>query len=105
MSFSVLWNSSSSFFASFFAIVAFSYLVRRERLPGLMVREWTGTKQLPSHFHEFRLYHRKDGRVVKENDDLLCATRYGIMMLRHARTPEAYKNFHRKLEMPDLGPP
>jgi len=57
-------------------------------------------------WEEFRLYHRKDGRVVKENDDLLCATRYAIMMLRHARTPEAYNNFHRKIEMPEgMGPP
>src|SRR5262245_60436458 len=56
-------------------------------------------------WEEFRLYHRKGGRVVKENDDLLCATRYGIMMLRHARTPEAYNNFHRKIEMPALGRP
>jgi len=47
----------------------------------------------------------RTARVVKQNDDLLCATRYGIMMLRHARTPEAYNNFHRKIEMPDLGPP
>jgi len=39
----------------------------------------------------------------KSNADLLCATRYGIMMLRHARTPETYRNFHRKIEMPDLG--
>ena len=27
-------------------------------------------------FEEFRLYHRKDGKVVKEGDDLLAATRY-----------------------------
>ena len=33
-------------------------------------------------FEEFRLYHRKDGKVVKEGDDLLAATRYGVMMLR-----------------------
>jgi len=56
-------------------------------------------------WEEFRLYHRKDGRVVKENDDLLCATRYALMMLRHARTPDAYRNFNRVLEMPNLGPP
>ena len=37
-------------------------------------------------FSEFRLYHRKDGKVVKEGDDLLCATRYGVMMLRFAET-------------------
>jgi len=43
--------------------------------------------QLADWFDEFRLYHRKDGRVVKEFDDLLCATRYGVMTLRHARLP------------------
>lgn len=35
-------------------------------------------------FEEFRLYHRKDGRVVKERDDLMSATRYGLMMRRKA---------------------
>jgi len=34
---------------------------------------------------EFRLYHRKDGRVHKEGDDLMSAT-YAVMMLRFART-------------------
>ena len=31
-------------------------------------------------WEEFRLYHRKDGKVVKEGDDLMCATRYALMM-------------------------
>jgi phage terminase large subunit-like protein len=35
-------------------------------------------------FEEFRLYHRKDGLIVKLSDDLMSATRYGLMMLRHA---------------------
>ena len=35
-------------------------------------------------FEEFRLYHRKDGLIVKERDDLMAATRYGIMELRNA---------------------
>lgn len=35
-------------------------------------------------FEEFRLFHRKDGKVVKEGDDLMAATRYGVMMLRFA---------------------
>jgi phage terminase large subunit-like protein len=35
-------------------------------------------------WEEFRLYHRKDGKVVKEGDDLMSATRYGVMMLRFA---------------------
>jgi hypothetical protein len=31
-------------------------------------------------------FHRKDGKVVKEGDDLLCATRYTLMMLRHVKS-------------------
>ncbi|GLS17964.1 hypothetical protein GCM10007874_09800 [Labrys miyagiensis] len=43
---------------------------------------------------EFRLYHRKDGKVVKERDDLMSATRYGLMMLRHAAiAPDAMAKF------------
>lgn len=37
-------------------------------------------------FEEFNLYHRKDGLIVKERDDLLSATRYALMMRRFART-------------------
>lgn len=40
-------------------------------------------------WEEFRMYHRKDGKVVKEYDDLLDATRYAVMMLRYA-TPMEY---------------
>jgi hypothetical protein len=36
-------------------------------------------------FGEFRLYHRKDGLIVKENDDRMAATRYALMMKRMAR--------------------
>ncbi len=35
-------------------------------------------------FDEFRLYHRKDGKVIKEFDDLISASRYGLMMKRKA---------------------
>ena len=37
-------------------------------------------------FQEFRMYHRKDGKVVPVMDDLMSATRYAFMMRRHART-------------------
>lgn len=33
---------------------------------------------------EFRLYHRKDGKVVKERDDTISASRYAMMMKRMA---------------------
>jgi hypothetical protein len=48
-------------------------------------------KHLNDWWEEFRLYHRKDGKVVKEGDDLLCATRYAIMMLRFASTSRQYR--------------
>ena len=38
-------------------------------------------------FAEFRMYHRKDGKIVKERDDLMSATRYGVMMRRYAICP------------------
>ena len=42
-------------------------------------------KHLNDFFEEFHLYHRKDGKVMKENDDVMSATRYLCMMLRHAK--------------------
>ena len=36
-------------------------------------------------WEEFRLYHREDGKVVKEHDDLMAASRYLIMSLRFAK--------------------
>ena len=36
-------------------------------------------------FVEFRHYHRKDGKIVKKNDDLMSATRYAVMSLRFAQ--------------------
>ena len=53
-------------------------------------------------FEEFRLYHRQDGRVVKEGDDLMAATRYALMMLRHARTAAVRTAFRRPIAMPNL---
>jgi phage terminase large subunit-like protein len=36
-------------------------------------------------FEEFRGYHRKNNQIVKLYDDLMSATRVGIMALRHAK--------------------
>jgi phage terminase large subunit-like protein len=36
-------------------------------------------------FEEYRMYYRKDGLIVKEHDDLMSATRIGVMMLRFAK--------------------
>jgi len=55
-------------------------------------------------FEEFRLYHRKDGMVVKINDDLMSATRYAIMMRRFAKTQEeASARMSRGFAMPVVG--
>lgn len=56
----------------------------------MLIRMQTMRLRVFSHlnewFEEFRLYHRKDGRIVKENDDILSSTRYAVMMLRKAKT-------------------
>lgn len=39
----------------------------------------------PLWMDEFHLYHRDEGKLVKEHDDLICASRYALMMLRYAR--------------------
>jgi phage terminase large subunit-like protein len=44
-------------------------------------------RHLEDWFEEFRHYHRKDGKIVKDNDDLLAATRYAMMMRRFSKTP------------------
>ena len=61
---------------------------------GLMTmldRMQTGRLKVFSHLHEwfeeFRLYHRKEGKVVKEHDDLISATRYALMIKALAPSP------------------
>jgi phage terminase large subunit-like protein len=58
-------------------------------LMDMLDRMQTGRLKVFSHlsdwFEEFRLYHRKNGKIVKEFDDVLSASRYGLMMLRFAR--------------------
>lgn len=63
----------------------------------MLNRMQTGRLRVAAHLNdwleEFRMYHRKDGRIVKEHDDALCATRYGLMMLKSAKTmPDFSRN-------------
>lgn len=57
-------------------------------LMDMLDRMQTGRLKVARHlndwFEEFRLYHREDGKVVKVADDLMSATRYACMALRHA---------------------
>ncbi len=59
--------------------------------PGLLemyTRMKTGRFKVLSHlrewFEEFRTYHTKDGKVVRVREDIMSATRYGVMSLRYA---------------------
>src|SRR5262249_4684290 len=73
-------------------------------LMDMLTRMQTGRfkvfKHLNDWWEEFRLYHRKDGKVVKEGDDLMSATRYAIMSLRFASTKATYDSFRRPLVYP-----
>jgi phage terminase large subunit-like protein len=60
-------------------------------------------KHLAEWFEEFRLYHRDDGKVVKLRDDLMSATRYALMCLRHAKTLNR-DGFNRNIEYPYSAP-
>lgn len=61
----------------------------------MLMRMQTGRlkvfKHLADWMDEYRGYHRKDGLIVKEHDDLMSATRIGVMMLRFAalKRPDA----------------
>ncbi len=55
----------------------------------LQQRMETGRFKVGAHlsdfFDEFRLYHRKDGAIVKMKDDILSALRVAVMMKRYAK--------------------
>jgi phage terminase large subunit-like protein len=45
--------------------------------------KWKVSRGMISYLEERRLYHRKDGEIVRLRDDTLAAARYGMMMRRH----------------------
>lgn len=59
-----------------------------DMLTRMQTRRLRVFSHLDDWFEEFRLYHRKDGIIVKVSDDIMSATRYGIMMRRRAKTQE-----------------
>ena len=73
----------------------------------MMLRMQTGRLKVASHledwFQEFRMFHRKDGKLVKVDDDLISATRYLIMMLRHATVEKSVQepNYYPSFEVMD----
>lgn len=69
-----------------------------EGLMDILQRMQTGRfkvdQTLSQWWEEFRTYHRKDGQIVKERDDLMAATRYAVMMLRYAIAAEQAPKRH-----------
>ncbi len=55
-----------------------------EMLDRMLTGRWKVFAHLEDWFAEFRLYHRKDGLIVKLQDDRMSASRYAMMMKRHA---------------------
>lgn len=58
----------------------------------------------PEFFDEYRSYHRKNGKIVAERDDVMSATRYAVQMVRRYGVPlgEARSSIPGNL-YPDLG--
>lgn len=55
-----------------------------EMLDRMRTGRWKVFENLTEWFEEFRIYHRKEGLIVKLNDDLISASRYAMMMRRFA---------------------
>jgi hypothetical protein len=57
-----------------------------EMLDRMKTGRWKVFETCGRWFAEFRLYHREDGLIVPERDDVLCSSRYAMMMRRMAIT-------------------
>lgn len=57
-----------------------------EMLERMMTGRWKVFATCQQWLGEFRMYHRQDGKIIKIDDDLISASRYAMMMLRHAST-------------------
>ena len=55
-----------------------------DMLQRMQTGRWKVFSTCKSWMEEFRLYHREDGKIVKERDDLISASRYALMMKRFA---------------------
>jgi len=57
-----------------------------EMLDRMLTGRWKVFNTCTEWLEERRMYHRKDGKIVKERDDVISASRYALMMLRFAET-------------------
>lgn len=63
-----------------------------DMLERMQTNRWKVFSTCQSWIGEFRDYHRKDGQVVKERDDLISASRYALMMMRNATPMRAKRS-------------
>jgi phage terminase large subunit-like protein len=73
-------------------------IAERERNGRLKIAQ-----DMSGYLQERRLYHRKDGQILKLKDDILAAARYGILMVRYFKplsecglTPRFYPGLQRQ---------
>lgn len=57
----------------------------QEMLERMMTGRFKVFNTCPMWDEERRMYHRKDGKIIKQMDDIISASRYAHMMLRKAR--------------------
>ena len=57
-----------------------------DMLDRMQTGRWKVFNTCGTWLEERRMYHRKGGKVVKEREDCISASRYACMMLRHATT-------------------
>lgn len=62
-----------------------------DMLQRMQLGKWKVFSTCPQWLDEMAIYHRDDGKVVKIDDDLISASRYATMMLRHARVRSTWR--------------
>jgi hypothetical protein len=67
-----------------------------EMLDRMLTGRWKVFAHLEDWLSEFRYYRRDKGLIVKERDDLLSASRVGMMMIRYADIPPREKRLYEK---------
>lgn len=58
----------------------------QDMLERMQTGRWKVFRTCGVWLEEYRMYHRKDGKIVKLADDVISASRYAYMMRRHAQT-------------------
>ena len=74
-----------------------------EMLERMQTGRWKVFRTCGGWMAEKRLYHRKDGLIVKLKDDVISASRYAYMMRRFAKTKPQQRRPERRAATPNSG--